>query len=53
MSYIYGYVGGSGVISGGMTGGAKMNRDMVTRELVDKIEAEAHGFEELRLEKRM
>lgn len=28
-----------------------MNRDMVTKELVDKIEAEAHGCGELRLTK--
>ena len=47
MSYIYGYVGGSGVISGGMTGGAEMSKDFIDKDLVDKIEAmakaEAYG----------
>ena len=46
MSYIYGYVGGSGVISGNMTGGSKMAED----ETMGKY-SEAHGCGEMNAER--
>ena len=45
MSYIYGYVGGSGVISGGMTGGTGMTEDETMRKYAEAHGCPAYGLE--------